>query len=353
MNTTTASELSTRQQARPRVTLVTEAYNLAEGQSEHSFVRALQSVDAICRRHDGVEVMVLDPTAEHVAQPILEKHFPVMRCLHVPGQTYDGQKNLAALASRGEFLVFLDGDCVPTSAQWLEQLLNPFLRSDIHAVTGLTLYEGADVTSKAMTILDFGFLFTPAANGTLGCYVSNNVAFRQAAYLKVMAPDEGVLRSYCYKHAQLLSRAGMPVHAQHSALVRHELPDVEKERNRRGYDYVAALWVDPVLRETSALACNRSFACGLVQQNAALALARLAAAPPALGITESDRPAIWTEIQRLMALDLKGVLEALEIGEVHGFNAQARTAHRELFGAFPGTSDRLRRLDPSSGRVGA
>lgn len=353
MNTSTASELRTRPQATPRVTLVTEAYNLAEGQSETSFVRALRSVDAIRQRHDAVEVMVLDPTAEHVAQPILAEHFPGMHCLHVPGQTYDGQKNLAALAAHGEFLVFLDGDCVPTSEQWLVQLLRPFGRSDIHAVSGLTLYEGDDVTSQAMTILDFGFLFTPAADGTLGCYVSNNVAFRQAAYLKVMAPDEGVLRSYCYKHAQLLSRAGMPVHAQHSALVRHELPDVEKERKRRGYDYVAALWADPVLRETSALACNRSFACDLVQQNAALALTRLAAAPPALGIAESDRPKIWTEIQRLMALDLQGVLEALEIGEVNGFNAQARTAHAELAAPSRATGNRLRRLGSSSGRVDA
>ena len=94
----------------PRITLVTEAYNLAEGQSEASFVRALQTVLQIGQRYPDVEVIVLDPTHEHVAQPILAARFPQLKALHVPGMTYDGQKNAAALAAQGEFLVYLDGD---------------------------------------------------------------------------------------------------------------------------------------------------------------------------------------------------------------------------------------------------
>ena len=302
---------------------------MAEGQSRDAFVRALQSVDGIRQRHADVEVMVLDPTPEHLARPILGDHFQGMQCLHVPGQSYDGQKNAAALAVQGEFLAFLDGDCVPTSEDWLEHLLRPFARSDVHAVGGLTLYEGEGITAKAMTVLDFGFLFSPARDGTLGCYASNNVAFRRASYLQVMAPDEGALRSYCYKHAQLMSRSGMPVHAQHSALVRHELPDIEKERTRRGYDYVAALWADPLLPESAALVCSHQFARKLVGYNAMLALTRLGAAPPALAISQSNAAPIATEIRRLMALDLRGALEALEIGEARGLNARTRAAHAE------------------------
>jgi hypothetical protein len=50
-----------------------------------------------------------------------------MHCLHVPGKTYDGQKNALAIAAQGEFLVYLDGDCVPCSDDWLERLLSPLL----------------------------------------------------------------------------------------------------------------------------------------------------------------------------------------------------------------------------------
>lgn len=269
---------------KPSVTLVTEAYNLAEGQSEGAFVRALQTVWKIGERYPGVEIVVLDPTHEHVAAPILAAHFPRLKALHVPGMTYDGQKNAAARAAQGEFLVFLDGDCVPQSDDWLEIILAPFTRPDVHAVGGLTIYEGNDVTSQAMTVMDFGFLFEPDAHGFLGCYASNNVAFRLSTYLTVMAPDDGVMRSYCYKHAQLLARAGTPVHAHHDAKVFHELPDVRKERLRRGYDHAAALWEDPVLSGAARIALDDAFISSVLDEQAALAFSRLENAPAFLGI---------------------------------------------------------------------
>src|SRR3989338_2961623 len=91
---------------KPSVTLVTEAYNLAEGQSEASFLRALQTVLQIGQRHPSVEVIVLDPTREHVAAPILAERFPQLKALHVPGMTYDGQKNAAARVAQVNFWFF-------------------------------------------------------------------------------------------------------------------------------------------------------------------------------------------------------------------------------------------------------
>lgn len=311
----------------PSVTLVTEAYNLAEGQSEASFVRALQTVLQISGRYPGVEVIVLDPTHDHVAAPILASRFPQLKALHVPGMTYDGQKNAAARAARGEFLVFLDGDCVPQSDDWLKKILSPFVQPHVHAVGGLTIYEGEDVTSQAMTVMDFGFLFEPNALGHLGCYASNNVAFRRATYLNVMAPDDGVMRSYCYKHAQLLARAGTPVHAHHDAKVFHELPDVQKERLRRGYDHAAALWEDPVLGGAARIGLDESFIASILETETALAFSRLKNAPAFLGITPDREEAVRKEIIRLLELDRRGLIEALERGEAEGANARARAAH--------------------------
>lgn len=325
----------------PTVTLVTEAYNLAEGQSEASFVRALQTVLQISGRYPGVEVIVLDPTHEHIAAPILAARFPQLKALHVPGMTYDGQKNAAACAARGEFLVFLDGDCVPQSEDWLKKILPPFVEPDIHAVGGLTIYEGNDVTSQAMTVMDFGFLFEPNASGHLGCYAFNNVAFRRATYLNVMAPDDGVMRCYCYKHAQLLARAGMPVHAHHDAKVFHELPDVQKERLRRGYDHAAALWEDPVLDGAARIGLDDSFISAVLEREAALAFSRLKNAPAFVGITPDREDAVRQEILRLLELDRRGLVEALERGEADGTNARTRAAHAA---ATAGTKRPRRRL---------
>lgn len=313
----------------PGISLVTEAFNLAEGQSQDAFVRALQTVENIASEQDNVEVIAVDPTPGNIAASIIADRYPHVRSLHLPGKTYDGQKNAAAHAAQGEFLVFLDGDCVPQRNTWLADLISPFSDPGIHAVGGLTLYEGQDLTSRAMSVLDFGFLFTPDAHGRLGCYASNNVAFRRDSYLALPAPDDGVLRSYCYKHAQLFLRAGRGVLAEHRAFVLHELPDVAKERLRRGYDYVAVLWADPELEETAHLAPTEEFVEHTLTKNLGLALERLKAAPVELGITNDLIDEVETEIHRLMEIDRKGLWQALEYGEASGMNAAARDTHQE------------------------
>jgi hypothetical protein len=315
------------------VTLVTEAYNLAEGQSEAAFVRALEAVNRIATQDKDVEAIVLDPTPGNIAAPIIADRFPRLRARHVPGMSYDGQKNAAAMAARGEFLIFLDGDCVPKSPNWLTQILGPFAQPNVHAVGGLTLYEGDDAMSKAMSVLDWGFLFETGANGDLGCYASNNVAFRRQTYLSVMPPDEGILRCYCYKHAQMLMRAGMPVRAQHEALVLHELPDIETERLRRGYDYAAALWADPALEDAADIALDDGFIDRILADNAAMAARRLEKAPGALGVGQGAAEEIIAEIDRLMVIDRRGLVDALTHGERQGLNAQTRAANRELASA--------------------
>jgi len=192
------------------VTLATEAYNLAEGQSEGSFLRAVAEVERIAQGDSTIEIVIMDPTPDNIAAPILSEHFPHIKSLHLAGQTYDGQKNSVCRMSRSKFVVFLDGDCKPKREDWLAQILSPFSQQNVPAVCGLTLYEDFSLTGKAMTILDFGFLFEPAGS-PMGCYVSNNIAFRREAMLALPIPDEGFMRCHCYKHAQVMLRAGQPI----------------------------------------------------------------------------------------------------------------------------------------------
>jgi hypothetical protein len=315
----------------PRVTLVTEAYNLAEGQSEAAFVRALDAVSRIADRRGDVEVIILDPSEDNAAERILERTFPAFRSVHAKGMTYDGQKNLAAEQGRGEFLVFLDGDCAPAYDDWLEQMISPMEADpDMAAVAGVTIYDDFSLTGQAMSILDFGFLFDVGAGEEIGCYASNNVAFRREAYVAHPAPDDGVLRCYCYRHAQEMLRAGTPVRLNPRAVALHELPDIQTERLRRGWDHVAALWEDPALPAASDIACNLGFARSILETNFKLALTRLERAAPLLRIDLSRRKDLVKEIQRLMQMDGEGVVSALKAGDADGRNRKALAANRAV-----------------------
>ena len=311
------------------ITLVTEAYNLAEGQSEDSFLGAVAAVDQIAQDNPDVRAVVMDPSKENICAPLLSRHYPHIHSIHVPGQSYDGQKNAICRAVDTDFVVFLDGDCRPRRKDWLAQILSPLADPSIPAVSGLTLYDDDSITGKAMTVLDFGFLFN-SPGMPLGCYVSNNIAFRRQAMLDIPIPDEGILRSYCYKHAQLYERAGTPIRFNPEALVLHELPDIEKERFRRGYDYVAALWADPTLEETSLLEPTDNFVKYILNQNLGLAFMRLQNAPPQLGINSGNINEIAREIQRLIVKDINGITTAIRQGESDGSNKVAKTTHLAL-----------------------
>ena len=310
------------------VTLVTEAYNLSEGQSEQAFVRAVREIGRLAKNSPGMETLVTDPSLDGIATSLVVDEFPNVRVLHLPGQSYDRQKNSVAAVARGEIMVFLDGDCHPESEAWLDAILSPFADEAVAAVAGLTLYDDVSVTGIAMSILDFGFLF--GTEGTIpGCYASNNVAFRRTAFLKTPIPESELMRCCCFKHAQDLTRSGVPIWLQPSALVAHELPDVRTERLRRGYDHVAALWVDPLLAETEWLDFdNEVLVRHIIEQNFALASQRLNGAPPALRITSANRESVVREIKDLMQIDAVGIRQALSFGEAQGLNRRALDLHR-------------------------
>ena len=66
------------------VSLVTEAYNLAEGQSEAAFLRAVEAITKMAEHTKSVEILVMDPSEKNIAANILKRHFPQVKSLHVP-----------------------------------------------------------------------------------------------------------------------------------------------------------------------------------------------------------------------------------------------------------------------------
>ncbi|HET7844625.1 MAG TPA: glycosyltransferase [Xanthomonadales bacterium] len=306
-------------------TLVTEAYNLAEGMGYAELEAAVAAVMGVAAKQPGVEPLLIDGSDDARVVALVARHAG-LRHVPVPGANYDALKNAAATAAHGRFIAYLDGDCRPLADDWLDRLLAPIRAGEAVATAGTTFYDDRTPTGIACSIMDWGFLWDDPG-GAVGCYSSNNVAFEREMRCAIPAPD-GKLRCNCYLHTQQMARRGIRVRHVADAIVVHQLPDLDKERPRRARDLVGACWNDPLLRETAWLADPATaplrFLDDIVQADAQ----RFHTAPKALGLTDANRDAVAQEIMRLRELDLDALRAAVAEGERSGENAAAVAAHR-------------------------
>lgn len=348
------------------LTVITEAYNFEEGQGRDALVAAVGAVAGMVAGRVDREAIVVDPTGD----PALAAHVgalgPPFRLVAVPGLGYDALKQRAAEAAAGSILVYLDGDCLPESPDWLERLTAPLRDGRAQAATGLTRYVGDDDLAVACTLLDFGFMLDDPG-GTLGCYASNNVAFRRDLLLAVppkvgdaggasRAAAEARLRCLCYTHAQDLAGIGVPMLSVPEARVRHVLPPLRRERFRRGYDLVSVCWVAPTLPETGLLAGHAGPGAGglgagglgagglgagglgeggatsverrFLEANAALDRERLATYARLFDLPADRAARIRRLMTRLRRLDGFGLRAALREGAATGDTDRALALHR-------------------------
>ncbi|MEY4174389.1 MAG: hypothetical protein RI900_1554 [Actinomycetota bacterium] len=249
-------------------TVVVEAFNLVEGQGFHSLHEALRAAaDAVRDSQTGAQrhaLFLMDPSADERIPPLVDSLG--VRVRHVvlpPGTGYDTCKDMAAAMADTEVVAYLDGDCVPRAggAAWLARMVEQLGTSGAPGVGGITVYQGRSPLSLACSVLDFGFLASaaePAAGGRLGCYASNNIAFRRDARVAKPMETES-MRCTCYAHAQQFVREGTPLRlADHpETILEHELPSLRKERTRRGLDAVLAVDLDPAAFEARWLGTDR------------------------------------------------------------------------------------------------
>jgi hypothetical protein len=163
-----------------------------------------------------------------------------------------------------------------------------------------------------MGILDFGFLIADQGD-VVGCYASNNCAFLREERIEVPAPD-GPMRCTCYAHAQALIRIGRPMHRAAGAVAVHELPPVFKERWRRGYDLVAACWINPELPETRWLRWGVLAAPRFAWSNLRQDWRRLAVGRTLWGWDAGTLMRARGLAALLRVIDLAGALKALALG---------------------------------------
>lgn len=224
------------------VSVVVESYTHGEGSGLERVGKALRAAVAMVEEHGAGEVLVADSSADPALAELIEREFSGVRRVNAAGLGYDEAKLLAAEQARGTFVLYLDGDCIPSEG-WLEHHLAA-LRSGRAATGGFTRYDGGFLGAIS-SVLDFGFLL-PVEPRVLDCYAFNNSGFRRDVMLDAPPPD-GPMRCRCYAHAQRLQRRGTPMWMVPEARVRHERQPFFRERYRQGFDMVAARWVDSAL----------------------------------------------------------------------------------------------------------
>jgi hypothetical protein len=293
----------------PEVSLVVESYNLAEGAAVERYRTVLRRAAAMVTDHGDAELLVADSEGDPALADLVETEAPGAILVDAKGLGYDEGKMEAAKRARGDLVVFLDGDCVPEPG-WLAAHVEA-LRDGCDVATGFTRYDGG-WRGAVETVLDFGYTL-PVTGRTVGCYSSNNASFRRATLLATR-PPEGPMRCLCYAHAQELLRRGTPVRLVPDARVRHARVDFLEERYRRGFDLVAACWVDPSLREARWLRLGVLAAPLFYVEAVALDLGRLFAGRRDLGLARWQVAVTAPLLPLLRLVDVAGIVRALAPG---------------------------------------
>lgn len=291
------------------VSLVVETYTHGEGSALERTATALGAAAEMVERHGAGELLVADSSGDPELAELLAARFPRARRVDAVGLGYDEAKTKAAVESRGRFVLYLDGDCIPEPG-WLEPHLVE-LRADAAATGGFTRYDGGFLGALE-SVLDFGFLL-PANERPLGCYAFNNSGFRREALLETPIPV-GPMRCRCYAHAQLLARRGTPPRLVPGARVRHERQPFLRERFRQGFDLVASCWTDGALREAALLSLGLLAAPVFYARAVVLDWRRLGVGRRDLGLTRSQAAAGAMLIPLFRLVDLAGIVRALAPG---------------------------------------
>ncbi|SHN04714.1 Glycosyl transferase family 2 [Pseudomonas asturiensis] len=222
-----------------RTALVLETNNLRGG---NDAVQALDSLKRLIARltlqslsprhlaqwvitHDGLDLQARDAMCTLAGR--------ALDFVEIDAQTgYYDAKNLGfdrVDQTRSHYVVFADADCLP-GADWLEQLLVPFIQADAPvAVAGRTSYAPG-IAGSALTAIDFMYFPSPLRNGATRNFYANNVAFRCDAFEQHRyEPLGGIYRAHCQVMGLRLQAAGVAVVYAPRAHTEHRLPDSQGE----------------------------------------------------------------------------------------------------------------------------
>lgn len=199
-------------------------------------------------------VVVVGPTHDYTAE-VLSEYEGRIRVLHCPKANLGQSRNIGLAAARGDIVVFIDDDAVPSRC-WLEQLARLFQDPDLDATGGVvylvhpnqpaiqhrigiisSLAEQVDVrTSWLDQIVPPG-----SACQWVGRMMGTNMAFRRQALLEIGGFDEYFV--WVFDDADIalrLAQAGKVIHPALEAPVYH-VP--ASSRRRVAFTYNVRWWI--------------------------------------------------------------------------------------------------------------
>lgn len=141
-------------------------------------------------------------------------------------EKYYQLKNLGARRSKGDIIVFLDGDIIPEE-NWLVKLLDTFQESKVSVATGQSYVDPYSLYAKAFA-LGWIFPLRSKENGVKVCqfFYANNLAFRKETFLDFSFPViEGTSRGSCVELSKILLNNGIDIYRNNAARASHPPPN--------------------------------------------------------------------------------------------------------------------------------
>ncbi|MBN0987107.1 glycosyltransferase [Amphritea pacifica] len=185
----------------------------------------LASLAQIVITHDGLDESSLKGLEDIAGHPVdFVKIEPTTGYYHAKNAGF-----AATDPERCRWVVFADADCVP-AADWLAQLLYPFIGDEtLAAVAGRTSYA-PDLAGTALTTLDFMYFPGALADGATRNFYANNVVFRRDIFAEYHYQElESVYRAHCQVLGLQLQSQGIPLHYAARAHTVHRFPDSLKD----------------------------------------------------------------------------------------------------------------------------
>jgi GT2 family glycosyltransferase len=176
MKTTSGSpERQDTSRTEVRVSVVIPSYN-----SEKTIVPCLESV--LRQACDfPFEVIVVDSSQDRTPE-LIQSEFPQVHLIHLERRTWSGTaRNIGASKAKGEFLAFLDSDCVvcPAWVNFIEEALQ-----DGYAAVGGPILNGnpESLVSWAGYFMEFSEWFPGRPRGLVKHIPSCNIAYRREVF---------------------------------------------------------------------------------------------------------------------------------------------------------------------------
>jgi glycosyltransferase involved in cell wall biosynthesis len=182
-------------------------------------------------------VVVVDSEVDPAQSEEIARLWPSVKLVASDASNYFDAKNAGARAASGEFVAFVDGDCVP-DADWVERLAGRF-EPGVTAVAGRVRYAGTSLFARTFSVPDFGYVVAEK-DGQASGFNLGNVAFRRSVF-ETRGLDARLRRNGgCYQLYHELRASGARMLYEPGARVAHGI-DISglgflRKHFERGYD---------------------------------------------------------------------------------------------------------------------